>query len=382
MSQIPVAEWTQSSLFTSATAQQVLLDECAKLEAPILAAFSIPYGSSKPPPKRRCCKRRRRRRVPRETVLSQLEDLDRDLNDEEFANLMKDLSKSPFRMEEYEEIVNVVDKPKDIAASFKLCSLSKTMKWDPMTLTPRMLISFEEEQDDGEKLSAMEEQLLLESSDAWIESEALAYRQVENKGGRLEREEDDHDDEDDDVLTEMDLFILHDADASQGGASRDTGSKDEVLDLLSKEAFQPRNGGLDLTVTQSKVDEGIRHSQNTRFSASNSADRDLLGKPNRDAGDKASPRGVLWRRWKSWSVPSREQERRAPVDPNEMPKEGEIMTSPLDEPRTMKRPDEDMSLGESAADSFASLTKRPAKQRTRYVHNQTPPPGFRYIRDE
>ena len=125
-------------------------------------------------------RRKGRRKVLRETFLSKLENFDRDLTDKEFAALLKDLSQSPFKVEDYEERFEIEVKNPPRGPTLLFHPFPDWMIWT---------------QGDEEVLSDFEQRLLRESTDDWIIS------QVSNshRGSQYD---------DSDVLTEGDLWIL------------------------------------------------------------------------------------------------------------------------------------------------------------------------------
>ena len=167
---------------TSKAADRLMETQCLKLDLEMRAIFGI--SQSKPESLIRRFKRKRLRKVPRETVLSKLDELDRDLDDDEFDSLVDDLVELPYRIEEYEEILEVEEKIQHRIMPLAFLSLSRLLRWK----TPLFQICLPRY--DDEPLTDLEEQLLLQSTDEWLELE---------------------DDDSEDDLTEMDIWILHNA---------------------------------------------------------------------------------------------------------------------------------------------------------------------------
>lgn len=216
------------------------------------------FSVTRPVSRKRRFRRRCRRRVPRETYLSKLDKVDRDLEQDEFETLVRDLAEPPFRVEEYDEVMEVQDKATSIVPSFALLCLPKKLSWKfpPFSL---VLPPWEEY---DEELSASEEQLLFESSDAWIEAKAHNVQTVT-------------DDPDDDKLTEMDMWILRDASGEVGlwDSSDDCDGVPVNADVLEESSFKER----DVARLSSTV---ASHEPRKNLSGDGGPDRKCLQKEN------------------------------------------------------------------------------------------------------
>lgn len=346
---------------------KIIEKHSSRLELQNQGAFSLP--SKSPVSVKRRFKRKRRRKVPRKTILSQLDRLDdRDLDDDEFARLVHDLLKSPLRVEEYEEIVELEDKVEPHTAHFALLPISASLGWKPL-LTQRLSLLTHHGETKEEALTDYEEQLLLESTDEWL------------------RSTDTNDDYSDDDLTEMDLWILDDgciqgnelafntetSNQYSAAARRRMANADNAI-ANNQYRRQPNAAGL------SKGETGTRNTT-TGMSGANGSRRGAATPTRRhdthdiDSAKSSFGFGLLSWPWKSRALEAPESKHSIKESSNPDPN-GQTRVDPKRIPRLS-----DMMLGESASGSMRpSISKKSALAVHSGRHNL--PEGFRYVRED
>jgi hypothetical protein len=332
----------------------------------LLAQTRSVFVLAKPKPKKRRFRRKRKRRVPRATVLSTLKDYDRDLDDDEFDSLVRDLERSPYTTEEYEEIVQV-DASQSLWEPWSFLPLSDWYSWDPAYLP-----SFSPFEGPEDQLTEEEKDLLFESSDSWQTLES--YR----------------DESRDDELTEMDLWIL--ADSSSGvdaWVEPSDFEEDDRADMPNEdETYSVEAGRFEPISHQhhgpGPVDPDTSDTDSDRENETTSLETNEITKSKGQSNTAKASRGFFWFRKASRKDvrdesqtydETRVEEGRTPTAKTIVPHRGDTAMSEYD-----------MNIGESATVEtprvFGGRLLHDDMRTGGQGHSSSPPPEFRYLRED